>query len=54
MFSKLSSLYAENRQQGRLIALVVAVFLAVYVMPAGTERFDYPVLEAFRLTHWYA
>ena len=54
MFSKLSSLYAENRQQGRLIALVVAVFLAVYVMPAGTERFDNAVLEAFRLTHWYA
>jgi uncharacterized membrane protein YraQ (UPF0718 family) len=54
MFSQLSSLYADNRQQARLIALVVAVFLAVYFMPAGTERFDNAVLEAFRLTHWYA
>jgi uncharacterized membrane protein YraQ (UPF0718 family) len=54
MFSRLSSLYAENRQQGRLIATVVAVFLAVYIMPAGTERFDNAVLEALRLTHGYA
>jgi uncharacterized membrane protein YraQ (UPF0718 family) len=54
VFSQLSGLYAQNRQQGRLIALVVAVFLAVYYMPAGTDRFDNAVLEAFRLTHWYA
>lgn len=54
MFSQLSNLYAENRQQGRLIALVLAVFLVVYFMPSGTDRFDNAVLEAFRLTHWYA
>ncbi len=54
MFVQLKSLYVENRQQGRLILLVISVFLLVYFMPAGSERFDNAVLEAFRLTHWYA
>ena len=54
MFTQLRSLYAENRRQGHLIGLVIVTFLAVYFMPAGTARFDNSVLEAFRLTHWYA
>jgi uncharacterized membrane protein YraQ (UPF0718 family) len=54
MISQLRSLYAENRGQGRLLVLLLGVFLAVYFMPAGTARFDNAVLEAFRLTHWYA
>jgi len=54
MYAQLRNLYSENRQQGHLIALVLMIFLAVYFMPAGTSRFDNAVLEAFRLTHWYA
>jgi uncharacterized membrane protein YraQ (UPF0718 family) len=54
MITQLKSLYTENREQGRLIALVVGVFLLVYFMPAGTTRFDNAILEAVRLTHWYA
>lgn len=54
MFSKLGGLYTENRQQGNLMVLLAAVFLLVYFMPTGEARFDNAVLEAFRLTHWYA
>lgn len=54
MITQLKGLYTENREQGRLIALVVAGFLLVYFMPAGTTRFDNAILEAVRLTHWYA
>ena len=54
MYAQLRSLYTENRQQARLIALVSLVFLAVFFMPAGVARFDNAVLEALRLTHWYA
>ena len=54
MYAQLRNLYNGNRQQSRLIALVLMAFLAVYFMPAGTSRFDNAVLEALRLTHWYA
>ena len=54
MYAQLRNLYNGNRQQSRLIALVLMAFLAVYFMPAGTNRFDNAVLEALRLTHWYA
>ncbi|MFN2138721.1 MAG: permease, partial [Candidatus Promineifilaceae bacterium] len=54
MYATLRNKYSEYRQQGHLIALVLAIFLAVYFMPAGTARFDNAVLEAFSLVHWYA
>jgi len=54
MFSQLKSLYSENRQQAHLLVLVMAIFLAVYLMPAGTARFDNAALEALSLVHWYA
>jgi len=54
MYAQLRDLYNENRQQGRLIALVLMAFLAVYFMPAGVNRFDNAVLEALSLVHWYA
>lgn len=54
MLARLRSLYTENREQGRLIVSVVAVFLLIYFMPAGTARFGNAVLEAIMLTHWYA
>ena len=47
-------LYRDNRRQVRLLYLAASVFLAIYFMPAGTARFDNAVLEAVRLTHWYA
>ena len=54
MYAQLRNLYNGNRHQSRLIALALMAFLAVYFMPAGTNRFDNAVLEALRLTHWYA
>ena len=54
MVTQLKNLYMENRKQVHLFAAVAAVFLLVYFMPAGTARFDNAILEAVRLTHWYA
>lgn len=50
----LSKLYQENPEQGRLMALMLLAFLAIYFLPAGNARFDNAVLEAIRLSHWYA
>jgi len=52
--NKLTSLYRENREQGHLLILILAVFLVIYFVPAGTARFDNAILEAVRLTNWYA
>ncbi len=54
MYGKLLSLYRDNPLQGRLIALMVVAFLTIYFLPAENTRFDNAVLEAIRLTHWYA
>ncbi|MFT6268794.1 MAG: uncharacterized membrane protein YraQ (UPF0718 family) [Alphaproteobacteria bacterium] len=54
MYAKLVNLYRDNSVQVRLFALMVTVFLVIYFLPAGNARFDNAVLEAIRLTHWYA
>ncbi len=54
MYARLAALYRENPAQGRLMALVAGAFLLIYFLPAGNARFDNAVLEALRLTHWYA
>lgn len=54
MLNNLMASYRENRDQGHLLILIVAVFLVLYFLPAGTARFDNAVLEGIRLTHWYA
>ena len=54
MYSKLLNLYQENPLQGRLIAILVGIFLAIYFLPVNNIRFENAVLEAIRLTHWYA
>ena len=54
MYARLMALYRENTAQGRLMALMTAAFILIYFLPAGNARFDNAVLEALRLTHWYA
>ena len=54
MYKQLIELYGSNRREGHLLLLMLAGFLAIYFVPAGTERFDNAVLEAVRLTNWYA
>ena len=54
MFHKLTKLYQENRDQGRLLLFILSGFLVIYFIPAGTIYFDNAVLEAIRLTNWYA
>lgn len=54
MYKQLVELYGGNRREGNLLFLMLLGFLAVYFIPAGTERFDNAVLEAVRLTNWYA
>ncbi len=33
---------------------IIAVFLAAFYLPVGTQRFDNAIMEAFYLTKWYA
>ncbi|WP_207796415.1 permease [Pseudohalioglobus lutimaris] len=54
MYSKLIHLYKSNPSQARLMLLMAIAFLTIYFLPAGNRRFDNAVLEAIRLTHWYA
>lgn len=54
MLATLRTLYRENPREGHLAALILLGFLAIYFIPAGTERFDNAILEAVRLTNWYA
>ncbi len=46
--------YRGNPREGNVVLFMLAAFLLIYFAPVGTERFDNAVLEAFRLTHWYA
>ena len=54
MISNLRTLYRENPQEAKLLLAILATFLVIYFVPAGSERFDNAVLEAVRLTNWYA
>ena len=54
MSGKLLALYQENRNQAHLLFLGATIFLVIYFLPAGNARFDNAVLEAVRLTNWYA
>ncbi|OOV86714.1 permease [Oceanospirillum linum] len=54
MYKQLIESYRANPREGNLLFIILAGFLAIYFMPAGTERFDNAVLEAVRLTNWYA
>ncbi len=42
------------KSEWKKTGLFVAVFLALYLLPVGTERFDNAILEALYLTQWYA
>lgn len=50
----LTRLYRSNPREGNLLFFMLLAFLAIYFIPAGTARFDNAVLEAVRLTNWYA
>ncbi len=54
MTTRLRELYAGNARETNLLFFMLAAFLLIYFLPAGTARFDNAVLEAVRLTHWYA
>lgn len=54
MTSRMRELYAENSRETNLLLFMLATFLLIYFIPAGTARFDNAILEGVRLTHWYA
>jgi len=54
MTTRLRDFYASNSREANLLFFMLATFLLIYFIPAGTARFDNAVLEAVRLTHWYA
>ncbi len=42
------------RDQWKPLAAIVGLFVLVYFLPAGNERFERGVVEAMALTRWYA
>ncbi|MGD9947819.1 MAG: permease [Desulfobulbus sp.] len=44
----------EWKAEWKYLLLIIAVFLACFYLPVGTERFDNAILEAFHLVKWYA
>jgi uncharacterized membrane protein YraQ (UPF0718 family) len=54
VFSQLASLYRENLEQAHILLFIIGVFLIIYFLPAGSDRFDNAILEGIRLTSWYA
>jgi uncharacterized membrane protein YraQ (UPF0718 family) len=44
----------DLRQEWKKLALIAAVFLALFYMPVGSARFDNALIEAFQLAKWYA
>ncbi len=42
------------KKDWKSLALIAGVFLGIYYMPVGKERFDFAILEAFQLAKWYA
>ncbi|MGQ9652320.1 MAG: permease, partial [Phycisphaerae bacterium] len=42
------------KAEWKSLALIVALFLAIFFLPAGRPRFDGAVLESFQLVKWYA
>ena len=54
MTTRLRALYDGNDREANLLFVMLATFLLIYFIPAGTARFDNAVMEAVRLTHWYA
>lgn len=54
MWLLLRQLYREHPQQSHLMLGMLCAFLLIYFLPVGAERFDKALLEAVRLTNWYA
>lgn len=54
MYKTMMELYQNNKGQAHLILFMMAAFLVIYFIPAGTDRFDNAILEGIRLTNWYA
>lgn len=44
----------EWRKEIKILAWIVVVFLVIYFLPLGEERFDSAVMESLRLLKWYA
>ncbi len=42
------------KKDWKSLALLAGVFLGIYYLPVGKERFDFAILEAFELAKWYA
>ncbi|MCK5130552.1 MAG: permease [Candidatus Sabulitectum sp.] len=42
------------KKEWKVLAWIVGIFLGIYFLPVGKDRFDYSVLEALELAKWYA
>jgi uncharacterized membrane protein YraQ (UPF0718 family) len=44
----------EWRKEIKILAWIVGIFLVIYFLPIGKERFDNAVMESLQLLKWYA
>ena len=44
----------EWKREGKILGYIAAVFLVIYFLPIGAERFNNAVLESLYLVKWYA
>ncbi len=42
------------KQEGKILGIIGAIFLAFFYLPVGTPRFDNAIFEALYLAKWYA
>jgi len=42
------------KDEWKILVVILAVFLAIFYLPVGTQRFDTAVMEALHLAKWYA
>ena len=42
------------KKDWKSLAWLAGIFLGIYYLPIGRERFDFAILEAFELAKWYA
>ncbi|UCG50742.1 MAG: permease [Candidatus Latescibacterota bacterium] len=42
------------KREWKILALIFVVFVVLFYLPVGTERFDRAILEALHLAKWYA
>ncbi len=44
----------DIKKEGKILFVIVSIFLICYFLPVGTQRFDNAVMESLSMVKWYA